>query len=62
MGIQFSFSGLKIYFTNLALFFKKKNDFISKQFEESLSFGVVKLQQSLCSHLILNLIHQKDTL
>ena len=60
MGIQFSFSGLKIYFTNLALFFKK-NDFISKQFEESLSFGVVKLQQSLRSHLILNLIHQKDT-
>ena len=60
MGIQFSFSGLKIYFTNLALFFKK-NDFISKQFEESLSFGVVKLQ-SLRSHLILNLIHQKDTL
>ena len=59
MGIQFSFSGLKIYFTNLALFFKK-NDFISKQFEESLSFGVVKLQ-SLRSHLILNLIHQKDT-
>ena len=60
MGIQFSFSGLKIYFTNLALFLKK-NDFISKQFEESLSFGVVKLQ-SLRSHLILNLIHQKDTL
>ena len=59
MGIQFSFSGLKIYFTNLALFLKK-NDFISKQFEESLSFGVVKLQ-SLRSHLILNLIHQKDT-
>ena len=60
MGIDFHFQVLK-FTLRILRFFLKKNDFITKQFEESLSSGVVKIQQSLRSHLILNLIHQKDT-